>query len=123
MLKINILFIFLLIGVLNACTNKVTTSSEPAALSKKSSERKEMPVVAGGYAKINSMQESKVLQTSHFAAVKMEQELKETLEAYVQTVAGQNYRLKLKMTNGDVYEAVVFVDLNNLMKLTSSKKL
>ncbi|WML89725.1 cystatin domain-containing protein [Thiothrix lacustris] len=91
--------------------------------------------VAGGYNKITDPDQSRYSDQGLFNATKfLSYEIGEkegdhsigidtVLEAYKQVVAGNNYRVKVQMTNGSQYEAVVYMSLQNELSLTSLKKL
>lgn len=113
----------LLLGVLalSACTDESV---------------KDSPIVphttmVGGYSKIaNPDADQELFQVTKFLGSEIglkegdpSMGLDKVLEAHRQVVAGTNYRVKLRMTNGAQYEAVVYLDLKDEISLTSLKKL
>ena len=113
----------LLLGVLalSACTDesvKPSPTTPPATM-------------VGGYSKIaNPDADQGLFQVTQFLGSKIglqegnpSTRLDKVLEAYRQVVAGYNYQVKLQMTDGSQYEAVVYVGLDDEMQLTRLKKL
>jgi uncharacterized protein YecT (DUF1311 family) len=82
----------------------------------------EIPVV-GGHTKTDASSKNNIEEASSFASEKMGLKLQEILASSVQSVAGMNYELKLKMINGETYDVIVFEDLQSVMELVSFKKL
>ena len=83
----------------------------------------EIPTVVGGHTKTDASLKNNVKEASTFAAEKMGFKLEEILASSIQAVAGRNYELKLKMINGEIYDVIVFENLQSIMELVSFKKL
>ncbi len=100
-----------------APTNAVTPQPKPT------------PAIVGGYHPINPQQDSNTIQIEKFLSREIAAKagksiaVEKTLDAYSQVVAGTNYRLTVQMTDGSVYESVVFLSLQNVMSLTSLNQL
>ena len=89
-------------------------------------EQTEVPVgapIVGGHTKSDSSSTNNIQKASNFAANQLGFQLKQILSSSIQVVAGKNYKLRLQMKNGEIYDVVIYEDLQNSMKLTSSKKL
>lgn len=81
----------------------------------------EMPPIAGGMSATDT-QDVEVVKAAEFAASQMGQELDSVLEASQQVVAGMNYAMTIKLKNGDVYEVVVYRDLQGNYSMTEYSK-
>lgn len=87
--------------------------------------------MTGGYSKItNPDADQELFQVTKFLSSeigliehKPSLGLAKVLDAQRQVVAGSNYLVKVQMTDGSQYEAVVYVNLQNEMSLTSLEKL
>lgn len=83
----------------------------------------DVPMV-GGDTKTDASSKNNIEKASNFAAEKMGLKLQEILNpSSIQVVAGRKYTLKLKMIDDEVYDAIVFENLQSVMELVSFKKL
>lgn len=83
------------------------------------------PGLVGGYS-VTPIQDPEVQQAAKFATAQLAakgMQLQSILSAHSQVVAGRNLRLVLQMSNGERYEVVVYINLDNQMQLTSSRQL
>lgn len=119
---IKYLTVLLIVGFsLSACTDEAVKqpSSVPEA------------AIVGGYSRIaNPDADEELFQVTKFLGSEIGLQtgntsmgVEKVLEAYRQVVAGTNYRVKLQMTDASLYEAVVYLNLQNEMSLTSLQKL
>jgi hypothetical protein len=75
--------------------------------------------VPGGYSKANLL-DAEVIEAAEFAANQIDKgKLEKIIEAQTQVVAGVNYKMKILLANGVMYEIIVYKDLNDNLKLTS----
>jgi len=117
----SVFLLLALIGILSACAND----------SAKYSSGTQIPMVVGGYSKItNPDADQELFQVTKFLSSEIgliehnpSLGLARVLNAQRQVVAGSNYLVKVQMTDGSQYEAVVYVNLQNEMSLTSLEKL
>ncbi|WP_040839516.1 cystatin domain-containing protein [Thiothrix nivea] len=120
MIKYSIVLLVLVFS-LSACTDEAVKQppSAPEA------------AIAGGYSRItNPDADEELFQVTKFLGSEIGLQtgntsmgVEKVLEAYRQVVAGINYRVKLQMTDGSQYEAVVYMDLKDEISLTSLEKL
>ena len=79
------------------------------------------PPVVGGYTSIDVNSDA-AWAAAKFAATQLgTATVEKVLSAQAQVVAGTNYRLKIQLNDGKVYELTVFKALDNTMKLVESK--
>ncbi len=75
--------------------------------------------VPGGYSKANLL-DAEVIEAAEFAANQIDKgKLEKIIEAQTQVVAGVNYKMKILLANGVMYEIIVYKDLKDNLKLTS----
>ncbi|MBU0656619.1 MAG: hypothetical protein KJ914_15975 [Gammaproteobacteria bacterium] len=107
---------------LPACSESDDASLQQKPVAATTPEQgEEMPPIAGGMSATDT-QDAEVVKAAEFAASQMGQALDSVLEASQQVVAGMNYAMTIKLKNGDVYEVLVYRDLQGNYSMTEYRK-